>query len=86
MKKALSRMKFKVWDLIDGLHFKSINFLLNNYDIVLLPTFETSKMVARSNRKDSLQNRTRNIVVLVPTPGRGADRGEEVEWPTGPRS
>lgn len=51
MKKALSRMKFKVWDLIDELHFKTIRFLLSNYDAVLLPTFETSKMVARSNRK-----------------------------------
>ena len=51
MKKALSRMKFKVWDLIDDLHFKTIRFLLSNYDAVLLPTFETSEMVARSNRK-----------------------------------
>lgn len=51
LRKALSRMKFKVWDLIDELHFKSIAFLLKNYDAVLLPTFETSEMVARSNRK-----------------------------------
>ena len=51
LRKALSRMKFKVWDLIDELHFKSISFLLKNYDAVLLPTFETSEMVARSNRK-----------------------------------
>lgn len=51
MKKALSRMKFKVWDLIDEIHFKTIKFLLSNYDAVLLPTFETSEMVAKSNRK-----------------------------------
>lgn len=51
MKKALSRMKFMVWDLIDEIHFKTISFLLSNYDVVLLPTFETSQMVARSNRK-----------------------------------
>ena len=51
MKKALSRMKFKVWDLIDEIHFKTIQFLLSNYDAVLLPTFETSEMVAKSNRK-----------------------------------
>ena len=51
LKKALSRMKFKVWDLIDELHFKSINYLLANYDIILLPTFETSEMTAKSNRK-----------------------------------
>lgn len=51
LKKALGRMKWKVWDLVDELHFKSINFLLTNYDTILLPTFETSEMVARSNRK-----------------------------------
>lgn len=51
LKKALSRLKFKVWDLIDELHFKTIRFLLSNYDTVLLPTFETSGMVAKSNRK-----------------------------------
>lgn len=51
MKKALSRMKFKVWDLIDEMHFKSIRFLLLNYDFVLLPTFETSQMVVKSSRE-----------------------------------
>jgi putative transposase len=51
MKKALSRMKFKVWDLIDELHYKSIRFLLDNYDLIFLPTFNTSEMVAKSSRK-----------------------------------
>lgn len=51
MKKALNRIKWKIWDLVDELHFKSINFLLNNYDTILLPTFETSEMVVKSNRK-----------------------------------
>jgi putative transposase len=51
MRKTLSRMKHKVWDLIDELHYKTIKFLTDNYDLILLPTFETSQMVAKSNRK-----------------------------------
>ena len=50
-KKALARMKHKVWDLIDELHWKTIKFLTENYDVVLLPTFETSQMVSKSKRK-----------------------------------
>lgn len=56
MKKALSRMKNKVWDLVDELHFQSINYLLKNYDYILLPNFETSEMVLKSNRK--IQSKT----------------------------
>lgn len=51
MKKALSRMRWKIWDLIDDLHFKTIRYLLDQYDVVLLPTFETSQMVSKSTRK-----------------------------------
>lgn len=55
-KKALNRIKWKIWDLIDELHYKSINFLLNHYDKILLPTFETSEMVIKSKRK--IQSKT----------------------------
>lgn len=56
MKKALSRMKYKVWDLIDELHFQSINYLLKNYDHILMPDFKTSDMVLKSSRK--IQSKT----------------------------
>jgi putative transposase len=56
MKKALGRMKHKIWDLVDELHFQSINYLLKTYDVVLLPNFETSKMVVKSSRK--IQSKT----------------------------
>lgn len=56
MKKALARMKHKIWDLVDELHFQSINYLLKNYDVVLLPNFETSEMVVKSSRK--IQSKT----------------------------
>ena len=51
MKPALSRMRWKVWDLIDELHFKSIRFLLDRFDVILLPTFEVSEMVCKAGRK-----------------------------------
>ena len=51
MKKALSRMRWKIWDLIDDLHFKSIRFLLDRFDVILLPTFEVSEMVGKLGRK-----------------------------------
>jgi len=50
LKKALNRLKWKVWDLIEELHFKTISYLLQNYDVILLPTFETSQMVVKSTR------------------------------------
>lgn len=51
MKQALSRMRWKVWNLIDELHFKSIRLLLNRFDVLLLPTFETAQMSSRTERK-----------------------------------
>jgi len=51
MKKALSRLKFKVWDLINELHFKSIKFLTDNFDMIILPKFNSSEMVSKSKRK-----------------------------------
>jgi putative transposase len=51
MKKALHRMKHKIWNLIDELHFKSINFLMKSFDCVVFPTFNSSEMVTKATRK-----------------------------------
>lgn len=51
MKRALSRMRWKIWDVIDELHFKSIRFLLDRFDVILLPTFKVSEMVCKAGRK-----------------------------------
>lgn len=51
MRKALARMKWKIWDLIDELHFKAINLLVSSYDIVILPEGGTASMVAKSTRR-----------------------------------
>lgn len=44
-------MKVKIGNLIDELHFKSINYIVTNYDIILLPHFNVSDMVSKTRRK-----------------------------------
>jgi putative transposase len=51
LKKAANKIRLKIRNLISELHWKTIKFLLDNFDIILLPTFETSNMVKIINRK-----------------------------------
>jgi putative transposase len=44
MRKAANRLRWKIKDLRDELHAKTIRFLVDNFDIILIPTFETSQM------------------------------------------
>ena len=57
--KAAARMRRQVRCLIDELHHKVALFLVKHFDVILLPTFETSQMVmrgARKLRKKSVRN------------------------------
>jgi len=51
LKRAVQRMRLKIRDLVDELHFKSARYLLDNFDLILLPTFETKEMSIKSKRK-----------------------------------
>jgi putative transposase len=51
MKKAANRLRWKIRDLRDELHAKTIRFLVDHFDIILIPAFETSQMVTRERRK-----------------------------------
>ena len=51
LRKAANRIKVKIRNLIDELHKKIAHFLVKNFDIILLPTFETKQMTKRSGRK-----------------------------------
>lgn len=51
MKKAADRMRWKIRELISELHAKAARFLVDNFDVILLPTFETSQMARRTARK-----------------------------------
>lgn len=57
--KAAARLRRTIRHLIDELHHKAALFLVTNFDVILLPTFETSQMVcqgARKLRRKSVRN------------------------------
>lgn len=49
--KAVRRMRGKIRSLINELHFKTAKFLTDNFGVILLPTFETSRMGRKAGRK-----------------------------------
>lgn len=51
LKKAADRFRAKIRHLVDELHHKVARFLVDNFDVILLPSFESSHMVSKSCRK-----------------------------------
>jgi putative transposase len=51
LKKASNRIRAKIQNLVSELHKKSAKFLVNNFDVILLPTFETSQMAKKGKRR-----------------------------------
>lgn len=51
--KAMQRIRWKVRDLIDEIHNKAALFLCRIFDVIYLPTFETSEMVSKLHHKTS---------------------------------
>lgn len=47
----IGRLRLKIKSLVDELHWKCINFLVRNFKVIILPTFETSEMVSKDGRK-----------------------------------
>ncbi|MEG4285420.1 transposase [Microcoleus sp. A006_D1] len=50
-KKAADRLKAKIQDMVKELHHKTAKFLVDNFDLIFLPSFESSQMVSKSRRK-----------------------------------
>ena len=50
-KKASDRLRCQIKNLVKELRHKTAKFLVDNFDVILLPTFETSQMVSKSRRK-----------------------------------
>lgn len=50
-KKAADRLKAKIQHLVKELHHKTARFLVDSFDVILLPSFESSQMVSKSRRK-----------------------------------
>jgi putative transposase len=51
LSKAIDRRRWKIRNLIDELHHKTALFLVMNFDMILLPSFETKEMSSRAKRK-----------------------------------
>lgn len=51
LKKAANKLRCRIKNMVDELHFKLVRMLLNTFDVILLPTFETSQMVQKAIRK-----------------------------------
>ena len=51
MRRAANRTRNRIRNLVDELHKKVARYLVDNFDIILLPTFETSGIVMRGKRK-----------------------------------
>jgi putative transposase len=49
--KAYRRAVGRIRNKIDELHHKVAKFLVDNFDVILLPTFETKQMTKKINRK-----------------------------------
>jgi putative transposase len=48
---AAAKMRIRIKNLVKELHYKTAHFLCSNFKVILLPTFETSQMVNKANRK-----------------------------------
>ena len=51
LKKAAERMRNRISNLVKEIHHQAANWLTKNFQVILLPTFETSQMASRSGRK-----------------------------------
>ncbi|WP_333289311.1 transposase [Microcoleus sp. D2_18a_B4] len=51
LKQAMERVRTKIKNLRSEIHKQVASHLARNYDVIYLPTFETSQMVARGTRK-----------------------------------
>ncbi len=64
MRYAANRMRLRIENLVQELHRQAARFLVNNFDAILLPTFETSEMVERGRRR--IRSKTvRNLLSLA---------------------
>ena len=64
MRRAAGRMRVRIENLISELHRKAARFLVDEFDVILLPAFETSEMVERGRRR--IRSKTvRNLLSLA---------------------
>ena len=64
MRRAANRMRLRIENLVQELHRQAAWFLVDSFDVILLPGFETSEMVERGRRR--IRSKTvRNLLSLA---------------------
>ena len=64
MRRAANRMRLRIENLVQELHRQAARFLIDSFDLILLPGFETSEMVERRRRR--IRSKTvRNLLSLA---------------------
>lgn len=53
MEKRCALLRTKIKNKVNDLHWKTIHYLTNNYDIIIIPIFETQKIISKSDNKES---------------------------------
>ena len=51
MRRAANQIRRRIRNLVKELHCKLVHFLVSNFDVILLPSFDTSQMTLRHERK-----------------------------------
>ena len=57
MRRAANRMRIRIENLVIELHRQAARFLVNSFDVILLPSFETSEMGGAWQAQDQKQDR-----------------------------
>ena len=64
MRRAANRMRLRIENLVWELHRQTARFLVNAFDVILLPAFATSEMAERGRRR--IRSKTvRNLLSLA---------------------
>ena len=51
MRRAANQIRRRIRNLVKELHCKLVHFLVSNFDVILLPSFDTSQMTPRRSRR-----------------------------------
>ena len=62
MRRFMLRMERKIRNLVNEVHWKTIDHLTRNYEIIMIPKFQVSQMVKRLNKKNSRKRRINKSV------------------------
>ena len=63
MRRAQARIRQRIHNLVDELHWQTSRWLTDNYKVILLPTFETQDMARRAGRR--IRSKTARIMLSL---------------------